>query len=258
MTWVRLDPQEMGVMGAHIRDIAVSLQDAARRIDAACCAPGLGRHAGPLMGEGRSLSARVVGVTETYLRQGIDILQRAIAAVQDSQLVSTVGGTGSISAGIIGATTVGGTLLTSGTVSMGMGTMTLGGFSLTDGITIGGTGSMTIGGTGFVGGGSGMAGGIMALAGAAQQSQQRQDAIMARLRSGGGGVVSGDPGNQALVDMVNRQSLQRIEDSQIRTAASSPIAGYPQAQAADRTDGGSRARQMDTERFYERKRQGLT
>ena len=298
MSWVSLDPQELGATGAHLRDASAALLDSAARVRAACCIPGLGRHSAPLMGEGEALAVRTIRMTEDYLRLGIDILQRAIVAIRDGQLVSAVGGVGTVSAAVIGGTyvgghswsdgitvgggssmTIGGTSWSDGITVGGGSSMTIGGTSWSDGITVGGGSSMTIGGTSwsdgltiggggtsivggagsFVGGGSGMAGGVMALAGAAQKSQERQQAILAALRaSGGGTTTSGGLGNQMLTGMLTAQALQRIEDSQTRTAASSPIAGYPQAQAADATDFGGRARAMDDERYRERQRQGLT
>jgi hypothetical protein len=154
MTWIRLDPQELAAQGAHLRDVALSLEAASRRIDAACCAPGLGRHARPLMSEGRSVAAWVVAVTEGYLRQAIDIVQRAISALQDAQLASTVGGVGSVAAGIIGGSVVGGATSQAGFGTPSLGTV--GGLApaVMSAIPGGGRSAMeTLGlGGGFVGG----------------------------------------------------------------------------------------------------------
>ncbi len=285
MTWIRLDPNELGAVGAHLRDVSAALIDSAARVRTACCLPGLGRYAGPLMAEGETVAMQTVAVTEGYLRLGIDILQRAIIAVRDGQLVSAVGnvGAGIVAASVVGGggpAFVGGLVLGSATPTTSVigGSATIGGLVLGDATpmtsviggsaTIGGLvlgsatpmtsvigGSATIGGT-VMGGGGAMAGGVMALAQAGQNSQNRQTAILDRLRAQGG--LTAPAGNQALGDYFTRQALDRIRDSEIRTAANSPIAGYPQAQAADATDFGGRVRALDNERFYERKRLGLT
>lgn len=280
MTWIRLDPQEIGNTGAHLRDVSAALIDSAARVRAACCQPGLGRHAGPLMAEGDSLSTRTISLTEGYLRLGIDILQRAIAAVQDNQLVSSLGGIGSVSASVIGGSTVGGFVLgeASSVSTAVIGGSTVGGFVLgavspvstavIGGTTVGGfvidspssIGASVIGGTtGYFHGGGNWGSGVMALAGAAQNSQERQDAIMARLRaSGGGGTGSGGLGNQMLANMNNAAALKRLDETQIKIAASQPFAGIVQAEAADKIDFGGRARAIENDRYYEKKRlQGL-
>ncbi len=264
MTWIRLDPAELGGTGAHLRDVSAALIDSAARVRTACCLAGLGRHAGPLMAEGETVAAQMITMTEGYLRLGIDILQRAIIAVRDGQLVSAVGnvGVGVLATSVVGGggpAVVGGMVLGSATpmTSVIGGSATIGGFVLDNATSLTGVigGPTTVGGT-FLGGGGGM--GSMALAQAAQNSQDRQRAILDRLRSQGGGTQVSGAGNQALSSYFTRQALDRIQASEIRTAANSPIAGYPQAQAADATDFGGRARAMDNERYYERKRLGLT
>ena len=266
MTWIRLDPSELGATGAHLRDVSAALIDSAARVRTACCMPGLGRYAGPLMTEGETVAVQTITLTEGYLRLGIDILQRAIIAVRDGQLVSAVGnvGAGILAASVVGGSGpafVGGLVLGSATPM----TSVIGGSATVGGLVLGSAtpmtsvigGAATIGGVSFGGGGA-MAGGIMALAQAGQNSQNRQTAMLNQLRAQGGQATASTSGNQGLSDYFTRQALERIRSSEIRTAASSPIAGYPQAQAADATDFGGRARAMDNERYYERQRLGLT
>ena len=99
----------------------------------------------------------------------------------------------------------------------------------------------------------------MALAGAAQASQERQQAILERLRAsgGGGGVSSADVGNQMLTKMNNDAMTKRLDETQVKIAASQPFAGIVQAEAADKIDGLGRAQKIETDRYYEKKRNGL-
>ena len=276
MTWVRLDPTELAVTGAHLRALGLAYVDAASRVRAVCCGPGLGRHAGPLMAEGEAVAATITRVTEDYLRQAVDILLRAVVALRDQQLVSSLGGVGTVSTAIIGGTYVGGHSWSDGITIGGSSSSVVGGFVLGEvgpttsvvggPATVGGFvlapssltavvgGPTTVGGT-YLGGGGAMAGGIMALAGAAQRSQERSAAIIARLQAGQG-VATGVTANQGLGDWFTRQAMDRIRDSEIRTAASSPIAGYAEARAADATDFGGRARALDNERHLENQRTG--
>jgi hypothetical protein len=230
------------------------------------------------MGEAETVARQVEAITEVYLRLGIDVLQRTIAAVQSQQLASVVGSVGSVSSAIIGGTTVGGFVLgeVSPVSTAVIGGSTVGGFVLGEvspvtsavigGTTVGGfvldtapsIGASVIGGGYYHGGGGGMASGVMALAGAAENSRQRQLAILERMRSsGGGGLASGDLGTQMLTKMNNDAALQAIANNEIKIAANLPTAGYPQAQAADRVDGGNRVHKIETDAYYEKKRRGL-
>ncbi len=95
--WISLDPQELANAGLLLRDVSQELIDSINRTRSACCVPGLGRHAAPLMGEAETVARQVEAITEVYLRLGIDVLQRTIAAVQSQQLASVVGSVGSVS-----------------------------------------------------------------------------------------------------------------------------------------------------------------
>ena len=275
--WISLDPHELANAGVLLRDVSQELIDSINRTRSACCVAGLGRHAAPLMGEAETVARQVEAITEVYLRLGIDVLQRTIAAVQSQQLASVVGGVGSVSSAIIGGTTVGGFVLgeASSVSTAVIGGSSVGGFVLGEvspvstavigGTTVGGfvidggssIGASTIGGGYYHGGGGGMASGIMALAGVAEASRQRQLAILERMRSsGGGGVTSGDLGTQMLTNMNNAAALKTIEENGVKIAASMPTAGYPQAHAADLIDGGGRVRKMETDAFYEKKARG--
>ncbi|KRF27471.1 hypothetical protein [Phycicoccus sp. Soil802] len=130
--WIWLDPQELASAGVLLRDVSQELIDSTHRTRAACCVPGLGRHAGPLMGEAETVVRQVETVTEVYLRLAIDVLQRAIAAVQDAQMPSAVGSVGSVSSAIIGGSTVGGFVLgeASPVSTAVIGGSTVGGFVL--------------------------------------------------------------------------------------------------------------------------------
>ena len=249
MSWIRLDPQELAATGVHLRDVSLTLEAASHRIDAACCSPGLGRHAGPLMGEGRSLASRLVGTTEDYLRQAVDILQRAVAVLQDAQLVSVVGGTGNVAAGIIGATVVGGTGPGWSTGWSGPSVMTLGGSSPTFGPTIRGPSTVSIGGgvPPYLGGGSALSN--VAMIGA--MIQTKQQGILSTLNAAslaGAGSGGGDLGTQVITGMLNRQALQRMGDTEIKMAASSPIASLASMERADRIDFGGRVRAEELRR----------
>ena len=274
--WISLDPHELASAGLLLRDVSQELIDSINRTRSACCVPGLGRHAAPLMGEAETVARQVEAITEVYLRLGIDVLQRTIAAVQDQQMASVVGSVGSVSSAIIGGTTVGGFVL--GQASP-VSTATIGGYTI-GGFVLGGTSpvsSAVIGGTtvgGYVidtapspgasviggyyhGGGGGTASGVMALAGAAENSRQRQLAILERMRSsGGGGVASGDLGTQMLTKMNNDAALKAIANNEIKIAANLPTAGYPQARAADLVDGGGRVQKIETDEFYAKKARG--
>lgn len=96
MGWIRLDPQELGTAGLHLRDIGLALDAAQQRIRTACCTPGLGRHGGPLMAEGDAVAGRIVQVTENYLILAVDTLARAILAARENALVTSVPVVGAI------------------------------------------------------------------------------------------------------------------------------------------------------------------
>lgn len=249
MSWIRLDPQELGAMGVHLRDVGLTLEATSRHIDAVCCLHGLGRHTAPLMAEGRSLAGRVVGITEDYLRLAVDILQRAIAAMQDAQLVSVVGGTGGVAAGIIGASVVGGTTPGWSTTSSGPSVMTLGGTPWTSGLSIGGPSTSTIGGGyGGFGGGSALSN-VAALGAMIQNKQQGILSTLNAASAAGVGVRGGnDLGNQMAIDMVNRQALRSLGMNEIKMNASSPIASLASMERADRIDFGGRVRAEELRR----------
>ncbi|SDP38753.1 hypothetical protein SAMN04489867_2274 [Pedococcus dokdonensis] len=275
--WIWLDPHELAWAGVLLRDVSQELIGSTQRTRTACCAPGLGRHAGPLMAEADTVVRQVDMVTEIYLRLAIDVLQRAIAAVQSQQMGSVVGSVGSVSSAIIGGTTVGGFVLgaTSPVTTSVVGGVTLGGLvyggsdgsslttSVVGGTMVGGlvygTGSpspsaVSIGGGYYHGGGSGMASGVMALAGAAQASQERQQAILARMKaSAGGGVSSTDLGAQMLAKMNTDAARKRFDETEVKIAANQPFAGIVQAENADALDGGNRARVIEDQKRFEQK-----
>ena len=278
--WIWLDPQELASAGVLLRDVSQKLIDSTSRTRSACCVTGLGRHAGPLMGEAETVAAQVEKVTEVYLRLAIDILQRAIATIQEQQMASAVGSVGSVSTAIIGGTTVGGLVVgdASPVSTAVIGGTTVGGLVVGDaspvstavigGTTVGGfvidTGSWlgpmttTIGGTGYYhGGGSGLGGAAMILAQAADNSMQRQRVLLDRLRNSGGGAGSNDLGTQMLIKMNNDAMLKNISDNEVKMAASQPFAGIVQAEAADKIDFGGRAQKILDDQYYEKKRNGL-
>ena len=96
MSWIRLDPQELGTAGAQLRDVGLALDGAQQRVRAACCTAGLGRHAGPLMAEGDAISTHIVRITEDYLRLAIDTVARALLAMKENALVTSVPAVGAI------------------------------------------------------------------------------------------------------------------------------------------------------------------
>ena len=219
-------------------------------------------------------------VTEVYLRLAIDVLQRAIAAVQDAQMPSAVGSVGSVSSAIIGGSTVGGFVLgeASPVSTAVIGGSTVGGFVLGEASSVstailGGTtgggfvrdspsavGMAVIGGAtvgGYFHGGGNWGSGVMALAQAAQNSQERQQAILGRLQaSGGGSAPSGDLGTQMLTKMNNDAMLKNIRENEIKMAASSPIAGLTQAHAADQIDHLGREARILDQQAWEKKKYG--
>lgn len=257
--WIWLDPQELASAGVLLRDVSQELIASIDRTRSACCVTGLGRHAGPLMGEAETVARQVETVTEVYLRLAIDVLQRAIAAVQQEQLASAVGSVGSVSSAIIGGSaTVGGFVLgqvTPVSTSVIGGSATVGGFYLgqTSPVSTAVIGGSTVGGY-YHGGSNGLATGAMAFAQAAQASQERQRAILERLRaSGGGGLTSTDLGTQTLTKMNNDAMTKRLNETEVKIAASQPFAGIVQAEAADKLDGLGRARAIEDKKFYEQK-----
>ena len=257
--WIWLDPQELASAGVLLRDVSQELIDSTHRTRAACCVTGLGRHAGPLMAEAETVVRQVETVTEVYLRLAIDVLQRAIAAVQDAQMPSAVGSVGSVSSAIIGGSTVGGFVLgeASSVSTAIIGGTTVGGFVIDSPSSVGMSviGGATVGG--YFHGGGNWGSGVMALAQAAQNSQERQQAILGRLQaSGGGSAPSGDLGTQMLTKMNNDAMLKNIRENEIKMAASSPIAGLTQAHAADQIDHLGREARILDQQAWEKKRYG--
>jgi hypothetical protein len=122
MTWIRLDPSELAQSGAHLRDVGFALDATSRRVDTACCSPGLGHCGAALAVEGRGLADQIVRITEEYLRQAVDVLVRALAVAWENALVTSVASVGTV--GTV-ATTVG----TVGAVGTGSGSSFGTGFS---------------------------------------------------------------------------------------------------------------------------------
>ena len=215
MTWVRLDPDELGVAGAMLRDASLALTDSTARIRMASCTSGAGRHTATLMAEGEGVAVRVVSVTESYLRMAIDVIQRAIMALQEAQLVSSVGGVGSVSAAVIGGSTVGGS--TPGWSSL-IGAPTIG--------TVGGTGPAVLSISGGVSSGGGFPGPVTATVGGSWSTTSTDSGLPPGLEHAALGLAMGarssrppSPGGISVNDFAVGITLQQQSASELRRLA---------------------------------------
>jgi hypothetical protein len=245
MTYIRIDPSQGMSVGQTMVDAGHRSQAALERLSSLANAGGLGAWSGAVASEVGYARTVIENAVAAWLTQGVDMLQRLNILVAEQRASSVIGSVGTgpsaqallggsvvggttgtfpsgvdgfvggnlasgspIATSIIGgAATVGGTFLGQGITPMGGATSTVGGVFFGDGITSMGSGSAIVGGP------MRDTTGTLALAGAAQASQERFNATLAGLRASGGGLTSStDPVIAAQTsrmwgDLIGRQGI---------------------------------------------------